>query len=42
MLQMNDAPIAEQIDAKLRATLPEIARIARASVADGRLRGHAL
>ncbi|MBW6494922.1 MAG: hypothetical protein K0B16_10290 [Burkholderiaceae bacterium] len=36
------AGVAEQIDAKLRAALPEIARIAKASVADGRRRGHAL
>ena len=35
------AGVAEQIDAKLRAALPEIARIAKASVADGRRRGHA-
>jgi hypothetical protein len=36
------AGVAEQIDAKLRAAIPEIARLARASVADGRRRGHAL
>ena len=36
------AGVAEQIDAKLRAAVPEIARLARASVADGRRRGHAL
>ena len=36
------AGVAEQIDAKLRAALPEIARIAKASVADGRRRGHAI
>jgi hypothetical protein len=36
------AGVAEQIDAKLRAALPEIARLAKASVADGRRRGHAL
>jgi len=34
--------VAEQIDAKLRAAIPEIARLAKASVADGRRRGHAL
>ena len=36
------AGVAEQIDAKLRAAVPEIARLAKASVADGRRRGHAL
>ncbi len=36
------AGVAEQIDAKLRAAIPEIARIAKASVADGRRRGHAI
>jgi hypothetical protein len=36
------AGVAEQIDAKLRAAIPEIARLAKASVADGRRRGHAL
>ena len=36
------AGVAEQIDAKLRAAIPEITRLARASVADGRRRGHAL
>jgi hypothetical protein len=34
--------VAEQIDLKLRAALPEIARIAKQSVADSRRRGHAL
>jgi len=34
--------VSEQIDAKLRAAIPEIARLAKASVADGRRRGHAL
>jgi hypothetical protein len=34
--------VAEQIDAKLRAALPEIARLAKASVADGRRRGQTL
>jgi hypothetical protein len=34
--------LAEQIDLKLRAALPEIARIAKQSVADSRRRGHAL
>ena len=34
--------VAEQIDARLRAAIPEIARLAKASVADGRRRGHAL
>ncbi len=36
------AGVAEQIDAKLRAALPEIARLAKASVADGRRRGQTL
>jgi hypothetical protein len=36
------AGVAEQIDAKLRAALPEIARLAKASVADGRRRGQSL
>jgi hypothetical protein len=36
------AGVAEQIDAKLRAALPEIARLAKASVADGRRRGQFL
>lgn len=36
------AGVAEQIDARLRAAIPEIARLAKASVADGRRRGHAL
>ena len=36
------AGVAEQIDAKLRVAIPEIARLAKASVADGRRRGHAL
>jgi hypothetical protein len=36
------AGVAEQIDAKLRAAIPEIARLAKCSVADGRRRGHAL
>jgi hypothetical protein len=31
--------VAEQIDARLRASMPEIARIAKESVADGRRRG---
>ncbi|WP_282057584.1 phage tail tape measure C-terminal domain-containing protein [Lentibacter algarum] len=31
--------VAEQIDARLRAAMPEIARIAKESVADGRRRG---
>ncbi len=35
------AGVAEQIAASMRAALPEIARIAKASVADGRRRGHA-
>jgi hypothetical protein len=34
--------VAEEIDARLRAAIPEIARLAKASVADGRRRGHAL
>ena len=34
--------VAEQIDTKLRAAIPEIARIAKQSVADGRRRGQAL
>jgi hypothetical protein len=34
--------VAEQIDLKMRAALPEIARIAKQSVADSRRRGHAL
>ena len=34
--------VAEQIDAKLRAAIPEIARIAKQSVADGRRRGQAI
>jgi len=34
--------VAEQIDLKLRAALPEIARITKQSVADSRRRGHAL
>ena len=34
--------VAEQIDAKLRAALPEITRLAKAGVADGRRRGQAL
>lgn len=34
--------VAEQIDARLRAALPEIARIAKESVADGRRRGQVL
>jgi hypothetical protein len=34
--------VAEQIDLKLRAALPEIARIAKQSVADSRRRGHDL
>ncbi len=33
--------VAEQIAATMRAAIPEIARIAKASVADGRRRGHA-
>ncbi len=36
------AGVAAEIDAKLRAAIPEIARLAKASVADGRRRGHAL
>jgi hypothetical protein len=36
------AGVAEAIDAKLRAAIPEIARLAKASVADGRRRGQAL
>lgn len=36
------AGVAEQIDARLRAAIPEITRLAKASVADGRKRGHAL
>jgi hypothetical protein len=36
------AGVAEQIDAKLRAALPEIVRLAKASVADGRRRGQSL
>ncbi|MCW3782127.1 phage tail tape measure C-terminal domain-containing protein [Defluviimonas salinarum] len=36
------AGVAEQVDAKLRAAIPEIARLAKASVADGRRRGQAL
>jgi hypothetical protein len=36
------AGVAEQIDAKLRAAIPDIVRLAKASVADGRRRGHAL
>ncbi len=35
------AGVAEQIAATMRAAIPEIARIAKASVADGRRRGHA-
>ena len=35
------AGVAEQIAASMRAAIPEIARIAKASVADGRRRGHA-
>lgn len=34
--------VAEQIDAKLRAAIPEIARIAKQSVADGRRRGQVI
>jgi phage-related minor tail protein len=34
--------VAEQIDAKLRAAIPQIERIAKQAVADGRRRGHAL
>jgi len=34
--------VAEQIEARLRAALPEIARIAKQSVADGRRRGQAI
>jgi lambda family phage tail tape measure protein len=34
--------VAEQIDARLRAALPEIARIAKESVADGRRRGQVI
>ena len=34
--------VAEQIDAKLRAAIPEIARIAKESVADGRRRGQVI
>ena len=36
------AGVAEQIDARLRAAIPEIARLAKASVADGRRRGQSL
>jgi hypothetical protein len=36
------AGVAEQIDLKLRAALPEIARIATQSVANQRRRGHAI
>jgi hypothetical protein len=34
--------VAEQINAKLRAAIPEIARIAKESVADGRRRGQGI
>lgn len=34
--------VAEQIDARLRAAVPEIARIAKESVADGRRRGQVI
>jgi hypothetical protein len=34
--------VAEQIDARLRAAIPEIARIAKESVADGRRRGQVI
>ena len=34
--------VAEQIDARLRVAIPEIARIAKESVADGRRRGQAI
>jgi hypothetical protein len=34
--------VAEQIDTKLRAAIPQIERIAKQAVADGRRRGHAL
>jgi hypothetical protein len=34
--------VAEQIDARLRAAIPEIARIAKQSVADGRRRGQVI
>lgn len=34
--------VAEQIDARLRAAIPEIKNIAKQAVADGRRRGHAL
>ncbi len=34
--------VAEQIDAKLRAAIPQIERIAKQAVADGRRRGHAV
>ncbi len=36
------AGVAEQIDARLRAAMPEIARIAKESVADGRRRGQVI
>ena len=34
--------VAEQINARLRAAIPEIARIAKESVADGRRRGQGI
>ena len=34
--------VAEQIDARLRAAMPELARIAKESVADGRRRGQVI
>ena len=34
--------VAEQIDARLRLAIPEIARIAKESVADGRRRGQVI
>jgi hypothetical protein len=34
--------VAEQIDARLRAAIPEIARIAKESVTDGRRRGQVI
>ena len=34
--------VAEQIDARLRAAIPEIARIAKESIADGRRRGQVI
>ena len=41
-MELANARMAEQIDARLRAAIPEIARIAKESVADGRRRGQVI